>query len=287
MVAGDGVTLSGLMMLPTGVPRMLVVALHGGGLRASYFQGGVEGDASLLGLGAQIGYAVLALDRPGYGASTESLPDGLPLIEQAKVTVAAIERFRSEHGVSAPLFLVGHSMGAKLALHIAAHAAPGDLVGLECSGIGLRYNPGLRSYPGRDADSRVDLTTDERMALFWGPAELYPSGALERQHRPTAAVPRAEAQDAVIWPRVLREIAPKVRVPLRYTVADHEQWWDVRPATLQEFVSLFRCSPGVQVAHQAKAGHNISLGRSARAYHLGVAAFAEACLLEQSARCRS
>jgi hypothetical protein len=70
-----------------------------------------------------------------------------------------------------------------------------------------------------------------------------------------------------------------VRVPVRYTIADHELWWDVSPATLDEFVAMFTSSPRVEVAHQPAAGHNISLGRTARAYHLRAAAFAEECLL--------
>ena len=92
-------------------------------------------------------------------------------------------------------------------------------------------------------------------------------------------MPSTEARDAATWPAHLIEIAPSVRIPVRYTVADHERWWDVTQGTLDEFARMFSASPRVEIAHQFAAGHNISLGRSARAYHLSVAAFAEECLL--------
>ena len=76
--AGD-VELSGLLAWPDTAARALVVALPGGGLRAGYFHGVVDPDQSLLTLGAALGFATLALDRPGYGASAASLPDGMGL----------------------------------------------------------------------------------------------------------------------------------------------------------------------------------------------------------------
>jgi pimeloyl-ACP methyl ester carboxylesterase len=283
VIDADGVPISGLLAVPDSEPRALVVALHGGGLRAVYFDGRVHSDTSFLTLAAGLGHVALSLDRPGYGASAATLPDGLHLPDQARVTLAAIEVFRSEHGIDAPLVLLGHSFGMKLALQIAATANANGLIGVDCSGAGVRYNHELRSYPGLDPDGTISLTAAERMELFWGPAHLYPPRALDRDHRPTAPVPSAEAVDSVAWPELLREIAPKVRVPVRYTVADGERWWDVRPETLAEFVALFTASPRVEVAHQVRAGHNISLGWTARAYHLHVSAFVEECLVDRAA----
>jgi pimeloyl-ACP methyl ester carboxylesterase len=275
--AGD-VRLSGLLATPEQPPRALVLALHGGGMRASYFHGPAHPDVSLLTLASSLGYAALALDRPGYGASSAELPDGIPLHQQATVTWAAIDAFREHYGVTAPLFAIGHSFGMKLALYLAATDRRGELVGVECSGAGVRYNSDLASHPGRAADDEVSLTTKERIELFWGTRRLYPPGTLDRANRPTAVVPESERVESALWPELLVEIGPYIRVPVRYTIADHERWWDVGDETLGRFRSILASSPRVDINRQVAAGHNISLGWTARAYHLKSLAFAEECL---------
>jgi hypothetical protein len=42
---------------------------------------------------------------------------------------------------------------------------------------------------------------------------------------------------------------------------------------------MFTASPRVVVNEQRDGGHNLSLGYSAAAYHLGVLAFAEECVV--------
>ncbi len=61
-----------------GAARATVVALHGGGMSAGYFDGQAHPDLSLLTLGARLGFTVLAVDRPGYGLSAGSCPAGRP-----------------------------------------------------------------------------------------------------------------------------------------------------------------------------------------------------------------
>ena len=74
-------------------------------------------------------------------------------------------------------------------------------------------------------------------------------------------------------------LAARVRVPVMHTVAEHERWWDTSPDVLDRFRALFIASPRVEIDVQVAAGHNLSLGRSARAHHLRVLAFATECLL--------
>ena len=57
--------LSALESKPEGVPRATVIALHGGGYSAAYWDSPLDPEASLLTLGADLGYHVIALDRPG------------------------------------------------------------------------------------------------------------------------------------------------------------------------------------------------------------------------------
>jgi pimeloyl-ACP methyl ester carboxylesterase len=255
------------------VPRALVLALHGGGMTADYFHGRAHPDLSLLDLGARLGFAVLALDRPGYGASQAALPDGQTLTEQTDSIYAALDAYAKEHDLGAGIFVVGHSYGLKVALHLAADPRGERLLGLDGSGVIAQYEPSLDpGNPPPVADDRSPRT------LFWGHEGLYPPGTFTRGNRPSAAVPLAEQQQSPSWPQILPGIAPRVRVPYRFTVAEHEVWWLHDDAALAEYRALFTATPRMIVRRQPSAGHNISLGWSARPYHLGALAFAEECI---------
>jgi hypothetical protein len=79
-------------------------------------------------------------------------------------------------------------------------------------------------------------------------------------------------------------LAPKVRVPVRFRVAEHERWWEADETTFAEMRAAFTSSPNVDLGVQPSAGHNISLGWAARAWHLGAIAFAEQALLSRPQR---
>lgn len=63
----------------TGGASGLVIALHGGGYDARYWHASDEDDASLLRLGAALGFEVVAVERPGYRASADAGRTGYPL----------------------------------------------------------------------------------------------------------------------------------------------------------------------------------------------------------------
>src|SRR5690242_7029826 len=102
----DRCRLSGLFAAVIGKPRGTLVALHGGGMNASYFHGSAAPELSLLRLGASLGWNVLALDRPGYGASA-SLPerDGR-LSVQTEIVYSALDTFTSQQDVGRGICLV-------------------------------------------------------------------------------------------------------------------------------------------------------------------------------------
>jgi pimeloyl-ACP methyl ester carboxylesterase len=282
VVEADGIPLSALVAEPSGAARAVVLCLHGGGMRASYFHGQAHPDVSLLDLAAMLGYCAISLDRPGYGASTAALPGGLSLSDQAVLTRTALPRLAGGHR-DAPLFLVGHSFGMMLSLQLAA-TDDGQLCGLDCSGAGVRYNRELSVHPGRTADDGTGLTTEERIELFWGSRRLYPPGTFDRKRRGTAPVPAAEVTASAEWSGYFPVIAPDVRVPVQYTMADHERWWDLRPTTLEELRRMLSASPRLEIRSQVDAGHNISLGWTARSYHLRALAFAGECARVGEAR---
>ncbi|MEU6800925.1 alpha/beta hydrolase [Streptomyces neyagawaensis] len=272
--------LSALLALPRDAPpRAVVVALHGGGMRAAYFHGAAHPSLSLLKLGASLGFAVLAVDRPGYGLSTTAVPRGESLVEQARTLSTALEDFAARQATGAGLFLVGHSYGGKAALAVAAHRgeADGPLLGLDVSGVGHRYAidvNGLGGFHGR-------RTT----RLHWGPLRLYPPNTFRLAEGLVTTMPEREETEASLWPELFPGVAGRVRVPVRFTYAEYERWWLHDEATLEEMTGLLT-APRVVVDRLPRAGHNISLGWAARAYHLRALAFLEECLSgrEQSPR---
>lgn len=74
----EGTTITGRRARADG-PSGLVVALHGGGYDARYWHASDEHQASLLRLGAALGFEVVAVDRPGNRASADAASTGFPL----------------------------------------------------------------------------------------------------------------------------------------------------------------------------------------------------------------
>ncbi|WP_406091424.1 alpha/beta hydrolase [Streptomyces sp. NBC_01013] len=266
-----GTPLSALLSEPAGgrPPRATVVALHGGGMSAGYFDGQAHPDVSLLTLGARLGCAVLALDRPGYGASAPHLPAGQHLLAQVATVRSALADAQARH-VSGPLFLLGHSFGGKLALALAAHAPPDSFLGLDVSGCGHRPASSV-ALLGREP--RTGLRR-----LNWGPLWLYPDGTFREVAAVVAPMPGKEIESAREWGGLSARLLPRVRVPVRFTFAEHEAWWCQGDADLTDLAAQLSAAPRVLVDRLPGAGHNISLGHAARPYHLRALAFLDECL---------
>jgi prepilin-type processing-associated H-X9-DG protein len=248
----------------------VVVALHGGGMNAGYFDGQAHPDVSLLTLGARLGYTVLALDRPGYGVSAALVRGGQRLGAQATTVRAAIAAFTTAHAPGAGTLLLGHSFGAKLAFAVAADWETPALLGVDVSGCGRR----LAVHAGRlSPDHGAGLRQ-----LNWGPLRLYPPDTFRLSQTVVAPMPVQELSAVAGWMRLSEKILPRVRVPVRLTFAQHEAWWGHEDDDLADLRGRLSASPRVVVDHLPHAGHNISLGWAARAYHLKALAFAEECL---------
>ncbi|MDN3262823.1 alpha/beta hydrolase [Streptomyces sp. CSDS2] len=271
-----GIRLSALLAEPSHTaPRAVVVAVHGAGMRAGYFDSRARPGLSLLRLGAELGYTVLSVDRPGYGVSASRLPAGQDLAEQSSTLHAALADFARGRPLGAGYFMVGHSHGGKLALTAAADERADSLLGVDVSGLGHRYAVDLARLPGargRGAWRR-----------HWGALRLYPPGAFRLSRSLVAPVPEREAREVPLWPDRYPAIAARVRVPVRFTFAEQEQWWLHDDEAVGDLVRRLTASPRVDVARQPHAGHNISLGWAARTYHLRALAFLEECLLARDA----
>jgi hypothetical protein len=82
------------------------------------------------------------------------------------------------------------------------------------------------------------------------------------------------------WPRQdFPALAGEVRVPVQFSVAEHERVWKSDPKALAEITAMFTGSPCFVINEQVRAGHNLSLSVSAAAYHLKVLSFVEDCVV--------
>lgn len=281
LVIVDGVPISALVAeVPD--PRAVIVAVHGGGTTALYFDCPGHPESSLLRAGAAHGYTVVAIDRPGYGSSAaypEAMADPA---QRVALAYGAVDRILGDRPRGAGLFLMAHSGGCELALRMASEGPArhrNDLLGIELAGTGRHYHPAAR-------DILKAATRDHRPAglreLLWHPAELYPpevlSGATVYQ-----GAPPYEDRMVSNWARQdFPAIAPGVDVPVQFSVAEHEKVWQSDPPALAEIASLFSGAPRFQINEQAGAGHNISLGHTAADYHTTVFAFADSCVDAQT-----
>jgi pimeloyl-ACP methyl ester carboxylesterase len=287
-----GIPMSGLVA-EADRPRAVIVALHGGATTSAYYDSQVHPRASLLRTGAALGFTVLALDRPGYGASAKhartpamATPDS-----RADLTFRAIDAFLASSGWrtaagggpvrdGAGIFLMAHSMGCALATRMAASDRGAELLGLEIAGTGRVPHPDT-PFMARliSPDQQQGRTGRPRRgalrAALWEPEELFPPGA--DRSLPFALSPYFEGAQVRSWPGDLPGLAARVRVPVHITLAEYERAWSSGPAALADLASLFTAAPRVVTAEQADAAHNLSVGWTAMSYHLKVLSFAEEC----------
>ncbi|WP_219806296.1 alpha/beta fold hydrolase, partial [Streptomyces sp. SM12] len=270
---GD-VRIGALLALPTTEPRALVVAIHGRAMSPGYFDGPVDPRGSLLADGAALGYAVLAVERPGYGTSAGSLPHGLPLAGQARTLRRALRGLTAATAVGAGVLLLGHSDGGKVAIHLAGEdwdgRRPGDrLLGLDVNGCGRHYARAALHFP--------DTLAGGASSLNWGPLRLYPRGTFQASRALMRPVPVREEAETPHWPVEFPGAAARVRCPVRLTFGEQERWWELGSRELSATAAAFTSAPA-RIDRVAEAGHNLSLGHAARLYHLRALAFLEECL---------
>jgi pimeloyl-ACP methyl ester carboxylesterase len=275
VVIVDGVPMSALVA-EAPRPRAVVLALHGGGTTSAYFDCPGHPALSLLRLGASLGFTVVALDRPGYGSSAP-YPEAIALPEQrVRLAYGAVDRIVGQWPGGAGLFVVAHSNGCELALRMAADERGAALLGIEMAGTGRHYHPAARDVLKHASPTYRPPGLGE---LLWHPTELYPPDVLGGVTR-AATGALYEAAMVTSWPRTdFPAVAAQVRVPVQFSVADHEKVWQSDPPALAEIAAMFSAATRFVINEQSGAGHNLSLGHTAAAYHLKVLSFAEECVV--------
>jgi pimeloyl-ACP methyl ester carboxylesterase len=280
-VTVDGVPLSGLVADPAGEPRGVIMALHGGGARAEYWHSPVDEADSLLVLAAALGWRAVAFDRPGYGTSS-GCAGGFRAARQAVLLERALALWEpSAH----PVVLVGHSLGAIVAIHLAAAARPGSLLALSVGGVPLAYTADqearLATVDYSAGKAARPPGTRPSPANWYGPPGTWDERILGHRRRLVAPTPGEEFTDARCAPVQLPPLLAAIQVPVQFAVAEHEL--TTAPAAQLQAAADAALTSAAFVEHVlvGGTGHNMSLSRAARPYHCRVLAFAEEALTRQ------
>jgi pimeloyl-ACP methyl ester carboxylesterase len=277
VVIVDGVPMSALVAEPEHPEstKAVIVAIHGGGTTALYFDCPGHPALSLLRAGAAAGFTVVALDRPGYGSSA-SYPEAMTQPEQrVNLAYGAVDRVLGERSRGAGLFVLGHSGGCELTMRMAADERGTELLGIELAGTGRHYHPAARDMLKTATRERRPTGLRE---LLWHPEHLYPPEVLTGVTVSPSA-PAYEDQMVSDWARqTFPALAPAVRVPVHFSIAEHEKVWQTDASAMAEVTDLFSGAPRFVVHRQPDAGHNISLGHTAPDYHSTVFSFVDECI---------
>jgi pimeloyl-ACP methyl ester carboxylesterase len=172
------------------------------------------------------------------------------------------------------VFLLGHSIGSEHALRMATDARDATLVGCEISATGREQQAAARRILETAAVHEIPKGLGD---LLWRPDALYPPENAGGRRIASRGC-RWEGPVAAGWHDDLPAMAARVDVPVRFSLGDHERVWERGPAALTAVAALFTAAPRITWYEQRDAGHNLSLGYTATAYHLSVLAFAEECV---------
>ena len=274
VVEVDGIPMSALCV-EAEYPRAVVLAVHGGATTARYFDCPNHPSLSLLRTAAALGYTVLALDRPGYGASADHGAVFDDPARRVSATYGLVDALLDARPRGEGVFLAAHSAGCDLGLRMAADRRGTELLGVELAGTGLRKQP--------EALARIDqVMRTGKSALvgemLWYPAHLHPPELVGGRTTGSSA-PRYETDVVRDWPDDFRALAPEVRIPVRISHAEYERFWRTDPSARDEIEALFGNAPRFLHHTQLDSGHNVSVGHAATAYHLSLLSFVEQCVL--------
>ena len=255
----------------------LIVALHGGTYTSAYFD--VPG-CSLLDRAAAAGIPIIALDRPCYGETTP-LDPGTETIRNSAERLDAIIAGLLEQAPEPTrrIVLIGHSIGAAIALAIASRQPSWALIGVAASGMCLDSPPEAgAAWADLPETAMVDLPPALKDAVMFGPAHTFDPPMRGAGRAADAPVPRAELIDIVLgWPVIAPDILGNVRVPVHYRLGEHDRLWITGHGEVARFAAALSQSPAVDASLLPDTGHCIDFHHGGPALQRDQIAFARRC----------
>lgn len=271
-----GIAMSALLAAAP-APRGVIVALHGGATSSAYFDCPGHPRHSFIRIASALGYTVIALDRPGYGSSHPHADQITSDRHRVDLAYGVVDRLLQSRSRGSGLFLMAHSVGCELAVRMAADDRDENLLGIELSGTGTEHQPAAAEVLApREPGHRPDGSAVRE--LLWNPARLYPDDVVGGGVIASPG-PRYEYEVVRDWPQLnFPDLAARVKVPVHFTAGEYEKVWRNDPDAMFDLAALFTAAPRVVTEEQFDGGHNLSLGNTAMAYHLGVLSFVEECI---------
>ncbi len=237
-----------------------VLMLHGIGGGQVIWDDAASGTAAAI---AAAGCRAVPLDLPGYGRSAQLPPCDMPGMAQQVLALA--DALAAEHG-SAPLVLLGHSMGGMVAQEFAARH-PQRLAGMVLACTSAAFGPPGGDWQARFVGERL-APLDTGLGMAGMAAALVPPmlgplarpGAAEAAQAVMAAVPeatyRAVLQHIVRFDR--REALPHIAVPTLLLAGQSDP---TAPAALMQRMAAR--VPGSECEVISGAGHIANVERPA------------------------
>jgi pimeloyl-ACP methyl ester carboxylesterase len=274
-------TASGRAVAPkqrgAGERRPLIVAIHGGGFTSEYFD--IAG-YSLIDRAAARGYGVIALDRLGYGRSRAAGQDVQSLAANAAWITEAVARLwpRFQHECSG-VVLIGHSIGAALAVMLAAQPQRWPLAGVAVSGAGLTPNPALNSYFEKfPPDTWVDTSPENKDRLMFGNQDTVNDGIVELVRPAYVSIATRELLEInTVWPGEAKSLLRSVRVPVQFRLAEQDGLWVVNDGEIRELANVLSGVAASSAAVVNDAGHCIDFHRAGAKFQDDQLDFARDC----------
>lgn len=301
----NGAILSGRYNFPPKDPksvqiRPLIVCIPGGSYDSQYFD--VQGAQSAFNLSSCLKIPVIAIDRPGYGASTPA-PDveNATTYAQAQgiylnsVVFPALWRTFSDRAEASAIVLLSHSIGAMMAT-IAAGSYTGlenyPLAGLITSGIGSEIEEGPRQGVLRLLDEpaecvQFEITPKDAMMLQLPHMNLAPVEMRQFSEQLNQPVPKGEIWDInTTWLGYWKDYSTNVKVPLLYGLGEFDGLWTCSADSFAVYKAAFPNSPNVTCEMIPMAPHCMELSFQSQAWYMKCFAFAIECIVGQSLRSR-
>ena len=255
----------------------LIVAIHGGGFTSEYFD--IRG-YSLIERAAARGLGIIGLDRLGYGRSRAGGRDVQSLAANAEWIAQALDRLwpRFENAC-AGVVLVGHSIGAALAVMLAARPHSWPLAGIAVSGAGLNPNPALNSYFEKfPADTWVETSAENKDRLMFGAADTVNGGIAELVRPAYVPIATRELLEInTVWPQSAPALLESVAVPVQFRLAEQDGLWVVNGEEIHQLSALLSGVVGSSAAIVAHAGHCIDFHNVGPRFQDGQLDFALDC----------